>query len=62
MNKVKVLFFATLQARAGTSSLEMDLPANVSVRDFKAAVNSATPSPGELAGVDPGIGEPRVRF
>jgi molybdopterin synthase catalytic subunit/molybdopterin converting factor small subunit len=35
MTKVKVLFFATLQARAGTSSLEMDLPANASVQDLK---------------------------
>lgn len=35
MNKVKVLFFATLQARAGTSSLELELPANASVRDLK---------------------------
>ncbi len=44
MNKVKVLFFATLQARAGTSSLEMDLPENVSVRDFKQQLIQLLPS------------------
>jgi molybdopterin converting factor subunit 1 len=35
MNKVKVLFFATLQARAGTASTELELPANANVQDLK---------------------------
>jgi len=44
MNKVKVLFFATLQARAGTSSLELELPANASVRDLKRKLIQLLPS------------------
>jgi MoaE-MoaD fusion protein len=35
MNKVKVLFFATLQARAGIASTELELPANANVQDLK---------------------------
>jgi len=44
MNKVKVLFFASLQVRAGTASAELDLPENASVRDLKLQLIQRFPS------------------
>lgn len=38
MNHVKVLFFATLRDKAGTKSLELDLPSGANVRTVKDAV------------------------
>ena len=44
MNKIKVLFFATLQARAGTNSAELELPENASVLDLKQLLIARFPS------------------
>jgi len=35
MNKIKVLFFATLRDRAGTKSLELEIPVDMTVRALK---------------------------
>ncbi len=35
MNRVKILFFATLRDRAGTKSLELDLPDDMTVQRLK---------------------------
>ncbi|HEX2994169.1 MAG TPA: molybdopterin converting factor subunit 1 [Anaerolineales bacterium] len=35
MNRVKLLFFATLRERAGTRSLELDIPADLTVQGLK---------------------------
>jgi len=43
MNRVKVLFFATLRDRAGTKSFEIDIPENTTVRDLKDLVVNAYP-------------------
>ena len=36
MNKIKVLFFATLRDRAGTKSLDIEIPEDTTVQDLKA--------------------------
>jgi molybdopterin converting factor subunit 1 len=35
MNRVRILFFATLRERAGTRSMELDIPAESTVRGLK---------------------------
>ncbi len=35
MNKIKVLFFATLRERVGTKSVELEIPANMTVQALK---------------------------
>jgi molybdopterin synthase catalytic subunit len=35
MNRVKLLFFATLRDRAGVKSMELDLPADLTVQGLK---------------------------
>ena len=35
MNRVKLLFFATLRDRAGTKSLELDIPGDLTVQGLK---------------------------
>ena len=35
MNHIKVLFFATLRERAGQKSVELDVPADMTVRTLK---------------------------
>jgi len=35
MNKIKILFFATLRDKAGTRSTETEIPAGATVRDVK---------------------------
>jgi len=35
MNHVKLLFFATLRDRAGTKSLEMDVPLDLTIQGLK---------------------------
>lgn len=35
MNRVKLLFFATLRERMGVKSLELDIPANLTVHGLK---------------------------
>ncbi len=35
MNRIKILFFATLRDKAGTRSTETEIPAGATVRDVK---------------------------
>jgi molybdopterin converting factor subunit 1 len=35
MNRIKILFFATLRERAGVKSLEIDIPSGMTVEGFK---------------------------
>ena len=43
MNRVKVLFFATLRDRAGTKSFELEIPSETTVQDLKSMVVEAYP-------------------
>ena len=43
MNRIKVLFFATLRDRAGTKSFELDIPENTTVQKLKDLVIEAYP-------------------
>lgn len=44
MNHVKLLFFATLRERAGTKSMELDIPSNLTVRGLKDKLSSEFPN------------------
>ena len=44
MNRVKLLFFATLRDRAGTRSLELDIPADLTVQGLKAKLSDEYPN------------------
>jgi molybdopterin synthase catalytic subunit len=35
MNRVKILFFATLKEKAGTAEMDLDIPENILVSEFK---------------------------
>ena len=43
MNRVKLLFFATLRDRAGTKSLELDIPADLTVQGLKDKISQEYP-------------------
>ena len=44
MNRVKLLFFATLRDRAGTKSIELDVPPNLTVQGLKDRIADEYPS------------------
>ncbi len=44
MNRVKLLFFATLRDRAGTRTAEIDVPGGTTVRGLKEAVSEKYPN------------------
>lgn len=44
MNRVKLLFFATLRDRVGTRSMEMDIPADLTVRGLKEKLSNEYPN------------------
>jgi molybdopterin converting factor subunit 1 len=44
MNKIKLLFFATIRDRAGVKSLELDIPAEMTVKDLKEKLSTDYPS------------------
>jgi molybdopterin converting factor subunit 1 len=35
MNRVRILFFATLKEKAGMAEMDMDIPEGIAVSDFK---------------------------
>jgi molybdopterin converting factor subunit 1 len=43
MNRVKLLFFATLRDRAGTRSMELDIPADLTVQGLKEKISIEYP-------------------
>ena len=44
MNRVKLLFFATLRDRAGARSLELDIPADLTVQGLKEKISNEYPN------------------
>jgi molybdopterin converting factor subunit 1 len=44
MNRVKLLFFATLRDRAGAKSMELDIPADLTVQGLKDKISNEYPS------------------
>ena len=44
MNRVKLLFFATLRDRAGTRSMELDVPADLTVQGLKDKISNEYPN------------------
>lgn len=43
MNHVKLLFFATLRDRAGTKSIELDIPEDLTIQGLKAKISEEYP-------------------
>ena len=43
MNRVKLLFFATLRDRAGMKSMELDIPEDLTVQGLKDVISSEYP-------------------
>ena len=44
MNRVKLLFFATLRDRAGTKSFELDIPTDLTVQGLKDKISNEFPN------------------
>jgi len=44
MNRVKLLFFATLRDRAGAKSMELDIPADLTVQGLKDKISQEYPN------------------
>ena len=44
MNRVKLLFFATLRDRAGTKTMELDIPPELTVQGLKDKISNEYPS------------------
>jgi molybdopterin synthase catalytic subunit len=44
MNHVKLLFFATLRDRAGAKSMELDIPAQLTVQGLKDKISAEYPN------------------
>jgi molybdopterin converting factor subunit 1 len=44
MNRVKLLFFATLRDRAGARSMELDIPPDLTVQELKDKISAEYPN------------------
>ena len=44
MNRIKLLFFATLRDRAGTKTMELDIPAGLTVQGLKDKISNEYPN------------------
>ena len=44
MNRVKLLFFATLRDRAGAKSMELDVPADLTIQGLKDQISDQYPN------------------
>ena len=44
INHVKLLFFATLRDRAGTKSMELDIPADLTIQELKEKISNEFPN------------------
>jgi molybdopterin converting factor subunit 1 len=44
MNHVKLLFFATLRDRAGTKSMELNIPADLTIEGLKDKISNEFPN------------------
>ncbi len=44
MNRVKLLFFATLRDRAGTKTMELEIPAELTIQGLKDKISNEYPN------------------
>ena len=44
MNKIKLLFFATIRDRAGTKTLELDIPVDLTIKGLKDKLSADYPN------------------
>ena len=44
MNNIKVLFFATIKDRAGTKSIDLDIPAEMTIQQLKEKLGTEYPN------------------
>ena len=44
MNRIKLLFFATIRDRAGTKSMELDVPEDMTVQGLKDKISGEYPN------------------
>jgi molybdopterin converting factor subunit 1 len=44
MNRVKLLFFATLRDRAGAKSMELDIPGDLTIQGLKDKISAEYPN------------------
>lgn len=44
MNRIRLLFFATLRDRAGTKSMDLDIPSDLTVQGLKHKLSEEYPS------------------
>ena len=44
MNHIKILFFATIRDRAGTKSIELDIPADATILQLKEKLSADYPN------------------
>jgi len=44
MNHIKILFFATIRDRAGTKSIELDVPADLTIKGLKEKLSTDYPN------------------
>jgi molybdopterin converting factor subunit 1 len=44
MNKIKLVFFATIRDRAGTKSLELDIPVDLTIQGLKEKLSADYPN------------------
>lgn len=44
MNHIKLVFFATIRDRAGTKSLEMDIPVDMTIQSLKERLSTDYPN------------------
>jgi len=44
MNKIKVLFFATIKDRAGTKSMDLDIPVDMTIQQLKDKLGTEYPN------------------
>ena len=44
MNRIKLLFFATLRDRAGARTMELDIPADLTVQGLKDKISAEYPN------------------
>lgn len=44
MNRIKLLFFATLRDRAGTRSMELEIPSDLTIQGLKDKISTEYPN------------------
>lgn len=44
MNRIKILFFATIKDRAGTKSMDLDIPVDMTIQQLKEKLGTEYPN------------------